>query len=49
MRPKQTKGKGGRKPKLSSRDERSIISSLHYARKQDGDFTSKRIKLSSGS
>ena len=39
------KGKGGRKPKLSLRDERSIIRSLHYARKQDGNFTSKRIKL----
>ena len=31
--PKQTKGKGGRKPKLCLRDERSIIRSLHYARK----------------
>ena len=42
------KGKGGRKPKLSLRDERSIIRSLHYACKQDGNFTSKRIKLYSG-
>ena len=32
---KQTKGKGGRKPKLSKRDEGSIIRALHYARKQD--------------
>ena len=46
--PKETKGKGGRKPKLSLRDERSIIRSLHYVRKQDGNFTSKRIKLCSG-
>ena len=28
--PKQTKGKGERKPKLSKRDERSIIRALHY-------------------
>ena len=48
LHPKQTKGKGGRKPKLSKRDERSIIRALHYARKQDGNFTSKRIKLYSG-
>ena len=49
VHPKQiTKGKGGRKPKLSKRDERSIIRALHYARKQDGNFTSKRIKLYSG-
>ena len=34
--------------KLNLRDERSIIRSLHYARKQDGNFTSKRIKLYSG-
>ena len=46
--PKQTKGKCGRKPKLSLRDERSIIKSLHYARKEYGNFTSKRIKLYSG-
>ena len=46
--PKETKGKGGRKPKLSKRDEKSIIRALHYARKQDGNFTSKRIKLCSG-
>ena len=39
---------GGRKPKLSKRDESSIIKALHYARKQDGKFTSKRIKLCSG-
>ena len=31
MHPKETKGKAGRKPKLSLRDERSIIRSLHYA------------------
>ena len=48
MHLKQTKGKGGRKRKLSLRDERSIIRSLHYARKQDGNFTSKRIRLYSG-
>ena len=48
MHPKQTKGKGGRKPKLSLRDERSLIRSLHYARKQDGNFTSKRIRIYSG-
>ena len=42
------KGKGGRKPKLSKRDEGSIIRVLHYACKQDGNFTSKRIKLYSG-
>ena len=41
---KQTKGKGGRKPNLSLRDERSIIKSLHYGRKQDGNLVSKRIK-----
>ena len=39
---------GGRKRKLSLRDERSIIRSLHYARKQDGNFSSKRIRLYSG-
>ena len=48
VHPKQTKGKGGRMSKLNLRDERSIIRSLHYARKQDGNFTSKRIKLYSG-
>ena len=48
VHPKQTKREGGRKPKLSKRDERSIIRALHYARKQDGNFTSKRIKLYSG-
>ena len=48
VHPKQTKGKGGRKPKLRKCDERSIIRALHYARKQDGNFTSKRIKLYSG-
>ena len=48
LHPKQTKGKGGRKPKLSKRDERSIIRALHYERSQDGNFTSKRIKLYSG-
>ena len=48
VHPKQKKGKGGRKPKLSKRDERSIIRTLHYARKQDCNFTSKRIKLYSG-
>ena len=42
---KQTKGKGGRKPKLSKRDKISIIRALHSARKQDGNFTSKRIEL----
>ena len=36
---KQTKGKGGHKPKLSKRDEKSIIRALHYPRKQDGNFT----------
>ena len=46
--PKQTKRNGGHKPKLSLRDEMSIIRSLHYARKQDGNFTSKKIKLYSG-
>ena len=45
---KQIKGKGGRKPKLILHYERSIIRSLHYARKQDGNFTSKRINLYSG-
>ena len=39
LHPKQTKGKGGRKPNLSKRDDRSIIRALHYARKQDGNFT----------
>ena len=48
VHPKQTKGKGGRKSKLTKRDERSLIRALHYARKQDGNFTSKRIKLYSG-
>ena len=48
MHLKQTKGKGGRKRKLSLRHEISIIRSLHYARKQDGNFTSKRIRLYSG-
>ena len=48
MHPKQTKGKGGCKPKLSLRDERSIIRPLHYAPKKDGNFTLKRIKLCSG-
>ena len=48
LHPKQTKGKGGRKPKLSKHDERSIIRVLHYARKQDSNFTAKRIKLYSG-
>ena len=42
VHPKQRKGKGGRKPKLSKRDERSIIRALHYARKQDGNFTLKK-------
>ena len=46
--PKQTKGKGGRKTKLSLRDERSKIRPLPYKRKQDGNFTLKRIKLYSG-
>ena len=45
MHSKQTKGKGGRKPKLSKRDKISIIRALHSARKQDGNFTSKRIEL----
>ena len=49
VHPKQiTKGKGGRKPKLSKRDERSIIRALHCASKRDGNFTSKIIKLYSG-
>ena len=48
VHPKQTKGKGGCKPKLSLRDKKSTIRSLHYARKQDGNFTLKRIKLYSG-
>ena len=43
--PKQIKEKVGRKPKLNLRDERSIIRSLYYAQKQDGNFTSKIIKL----
>ena len=30
VHPKQTKGMGERKPKLSKRDERSIIRALHY-------------------
>ena len=34
---KQTKRKGWRKPKLSLRDERLIIRSLHYARRQNGN------------
>ena len=42
------KGKGGRKPKLSKRDERSIIRALHYARKQDGNFTSNFILVFPG-
>ena len=46
--PKQIKGKAGCKPKLSLRGEKSIIRSLHYDRKQDGNFTSKRLKLYSG-
>ena len=46
--PKQTKGKSGRKPKLSLRDERTIIRSLYYAPKEDGNFASKRIKIYSG-
>ena len=48
MHPKQTKGKDGSNPKLSLHDEKSIIRSLHYIRKQDGNFTSKRIRLYSG-
>ena len=44
MYPKQSKGKGGHKHKLSLRDERSIIKSLDHARKQDGNCTSKRIQ-----
>ena len=48
VHPKQTKGNGERKPKLSKRDERSITWALHYARKQDGNFTLKGIKLYSG-
>ena len=36
VHPKQTKGKGGRRPKQCLHDERSIIRSLHHARKQDG-------------
>ena len=48
VHPKNTTGKGGRKLKLSLPDERSIIRSLHYARKQDGNFTSKTIRLYSG-
>ena len=48
VHPKQTKGKSGCKPKLNKCDERSIIRSLHYARKQDGNFTLKRIKVYSG-
>ena len=47
VHPKQTKGKRGRKPKLSLRDERSIIRSLHYVRKQNVNFTSKGMKLCS--
>ena len=46
--PKQTKGKCGCKPKLNKLNERSIIRALHYARKQDGNLTLKRIKLYSG-
>ena len=42
---KQTKGKARRQHKLRLRDERLIIRSLDYARKQDGTFTSKRIKF----
>ena len=45
VHPKQTKGKGGYKPKQSKRDERLIIRTPYYARKQDGNFTSKRIKF----
>ena len=49
VHPKQKKkGKGGRKPKLSKRDERSIIRALHYARKQDGNFTSNFILVFPG-
>ena len=45
VHPKQTKGKGGRKSKLTLPGEGSIIRPLHYARKQDGNFTSKRINF----
>ena len=48
MHTKQTKGKGGHKHKLSLRDGRSIIISLDYARKQDGNCNSKGIKFFSG-
>ena len=48
VHPRQTKGKRERKPKLSLRDERSIISSLHYVRKQNVNFNSKVMKLCSG-
>ena len=48
VHPKRKNEKGGRKPKLSKRDTSSIIRALHYARKQDGNFTLKRIKLYSG-
>ena len=48
MHTKQIKGKGGHKHKLSLRDERSIIRSLDYARKQDGNCNSKGIKFFSG-
>ena len=41
VHPKQAKVKGIRKPKLSKRDERSIIRVLHYARKQDGNLLKK--------
>ena len=45
MHTKQIKGKGGHKHKLSLRDGRSIIRSLDYARKQDGNCNSKGIKF----
>ena len=48
VRPKQIKKRGGHKPKLILHEKRSIIRSLHYVRKQDGNFTSKGVKLCSG-
>ena len=44
----QKRLKSGRKPKLTKRDESSIIRALRYACKQDSNFTSKRIKLHYG-
>lgn len=45
VHPKQTKWQDGHITKLSKRDERLLIRTLHCVRKQDGYSTLKMVKL----